>query len=95
MVNKSYIRTPKPDEQIKVEPSIAMVKDLLEEDVDGHVIYFYEEAAGIAKPDKKDNHRHVVGMPVISVKIGNQCYHGLCDIGASVSAIFAHYIKKL
>ena len=30
MVNKSYIRTPKPDEQIKVEHSIAMVKDLLE-----------------------------------------------------------------
>ena len=29
VVNKSYIRTPKPDEQIKVEPSIAMVKDLL------------------------------------------------------------------
>ena len=39
MVNKSYIRTVKPDEQIKLEPSIAMVKDLLEEDVDGHVIY--------------------------------------------------------
>ena len=26
VVNKSYIRTPKPDEQIKVEPIIAMVK---------------------------------------------------------------------
>ena len=87
MVNKSYIRTPKPDEQIKVEPSISMVKYLLEENVDGHVIYFCEEAAGIAKPDKKDKHRPVVGMPVISVKIGDHCYHGLCDIGASVSAI--------
>ena len=87
MVNKSYIRTPKPDEQIKVEPSIAMVKDLLEEDMDGHVIYFCEEAARIAKPDKKDKHRPVVGMPVISVKIGDHCYHGLCDMGASVSAI--------
>ena len=87
VVNKSYIRTPKPNEQIKVEPSIAMVKDLLEEDMDGHVIYFYEEAARIAKPDKRDKRRHVVGMPVISVKIGDHCYHGLCDIGASVSAI--------
>ena len=37
VVNKSYIRTPKPDEQIKVEPSVAMVKDLLEENIDGHV----------------------------------------------------------
>ena len=51
VVNKSYIRTPKPDE----EPNISMVKDLLEEDMDVHVIYFYEEAARIAKPDKKIN----------------------------------------
>ena len=35
VVNKSYIRAPKPDEQIKVEPSVAMVKDLLEENIDG------------------------------------------------------------
>ena len=87
MVNRSYTRTPKLDEQIKVEPSIAMVKDLLEEDIDGHVIYFCEEAARIAKPDKRDKHRPIVGMPVISVKIGDHCYHGLCDMGASVSAI--------
>ena len=66
-----------------------MVKDLLEEDMDGHVIYFCEEAARIAKPDKRDKHRPVVGMPVISVKIGDHCYHALCDMGASVSAI--HY----
>ena len=26
-------------------------------------------------------------MPVILVKIGDHCYHGLCDMGASVSAI--------
>ena len=57
MVNKSYVRTPKPDEQIKVEPNIAMVKDLLEEDMDGHVIYFCEEAARIAKPDGRDKNR--------------------------------------
>ena len=54
MVNKSYIRTPKPDEQIKVEPSVAMVKDLLEENIDGHVIYFCNEATRIAKPDKEE-----------------------------------------
>ena len=55
VVNKSYIRTPKPDEQIEVEPSIAMVKDLLEEDMDGHVIYFCEEAARIANLIKRIN----------------------------------------
>ena len=37
VVNKSYIRTPKPAEQIKVQPSVATVKDLLEENIDGHV----------------------------------------------------------
>ena len=26
-------------------------------------------------------------MPVISVKIGDHCNHGLCDMGASASAI--------
>ena len=26
-------------------------------------------------------------MPVVSVKIGDHCYHGLCDLGAGVSAI--------
>ena len=31
VVRKSYTRTPTPLEQIKVEPSIAMVKDLLVE----------------------------------------------------------------
>ena len=64
-----------------------MVKDLLEEDIDGHAIYFCNEATRIVKPDKTNNHRPVVGMPVVSVKIGDHCYHGLCDIGASVSAI--------
>ena len=92
MVRKSNTRTCTPPE-IKVEPSIAMVKDLLADNIDGHVIYFCEEAANIAKPDAKI-HRHVVGIPVISVKIGDHCYHGLCDMGASVSAIPFPYIMK-
>ena len=93
MVRKSNTRTPTPPEQIKVEPSIAMVKDLLVDNIEGHVIYLCDEAARIAKPDIKDKHRPVVGMHVISVKIWDHCYHGLCDVGASVSAI--PYIKKL
>ena len=86
MVRKSNTRTPTPSEQIRVEPSIAMVKDLLVDNIDGHVIYFCDEAANIAKPDAKI-HRPVVGMPIISVKIGDHCYCGLCDMGASASAI--------
>ena len=64
-----------------------MVKDLLVDNIDGHVIYFCNETARIAKPRDKDKPRPVVGMPVISVKIGDHCYHGLCDMGASASAI--------
>ena len=51
VVRKSNTRTPTPPEKIKVEPSIAMVKDLLVDNIDGHVIYFYNEAAKIARPD--------------------------------------------
>ena len=33
-------------------------------------------------------------MTVVSVKIGDHCYHGLCDLGASVSAIpFSLYFE--
>ena len=67
VVNKSNIRTHKPPEQVKVEPKIAMVKDLLADNIDGHVIYFCNEAARIARRDAKNKHRHVVGMSVISV----------------------------
>ena len=87
MVRRSNIKAPKPAEQIKVEPSVAMVKDLLVDNIDGHVIYFIGEATRIAKHDGKDKHRPVVGMPVVLVKIGDHCYHGLCDMGGSVSAI--------
>ena len=48
VVRKSNARTPTPSEKIKVEPSIAMAKDLLFDNIDGHVIYFCDEAAKIA-----------------------------------------------
>ena len=68
VVRKSYTRTPTPPEQIKVEPSIAMVKDLLVNNIDEHVIYFCGEAARTAKPDIKDKHRPIVGMPLFLLK---------------------------
>ena len=95
MVHKSNARTPTPPEQIKVEPSIATVKDLLVDNINGHVIYFCDEAARIAKPDEKDEHRPVVGMSVVSIKIGDHCYHGLCDLGASVSAIPFNFYQEI
>ena len=87
VVRKSYTLTPTPPKQIKVEASVAMVKYLLVDNIDGHVIYFCDEGTRIAKPDDKDKNKPVVGMPVVLVKIGDHCYHGLCDLGASMSAI--------
>ena len=58
VIHKSNIKAPKHSEQIKVEPSIAMVKDLLVENIDGHVIYFCEDAARIAKPIKESKDRN-------------------------------------
>ena len=71
-----------------------MIKDLLDEDLDGHVISFVGETANIARPDTKTR-RPIVGMPVISVKIGDHCYHGLCDMGASASAIPIDLYKEI
>ena len=59
------------------------------------MFYFCNETARIAKPCAKDKHRPVVGMPVISVKIGDHCYHGLCDMGASASAIPYNLYKEI
>ena len=94
VVRKSNTRTYTPPEQIKVEPSIAMVEDLLADNIDGHVIYFCEQAANIARPDAKI-HRPVVGMPIISVKVGYCCYHGLCDMGDRASAIPHSLYKEI
>ena len=68
VVCKSNIRAPKPAEEINVEPSVAMDNDLLVENIDGHVIYFCDEATIIAKPDEKDKHRPVIGMPLVLAK---------------------------
>ena len=34
-------------------------------------------------------------MPVVYVKIGDHCYHGLCDMGASASAIPHDLYKEI
>ena len=95
VVRKSYTRTPTPPERIKVEPSVAMVKDLLADNIDGHVIYFCDETARIAKPCARDKHRPVVGVPVISVKIGDHCCMA-CVIWVLVLVQYLlTYIKKL
>ena len=53
------------------------------------------ETYQIAKPCDTDKPRPVVGMPVISVKVGDHCYHGLCDMGSSASAIPIDLYKEI
>ena len=55
MVRKSNTRTYTPPEKIKVEPSIAMVKDLLVDNIDGHVIYFVMKLLELLDPILKIN----------------------------------------
>ncbi|KAK1602584.1 hypothetical protein QYE76_037578 [Lolium multiflorum] len=83
-VHKSEKKPIEPEEQIKVEPAVAIVKDLVTENVeDGHII-FCEDASNIVSHPNKSKQASV---PMLSVRIGDHCYYGLCDIGASISAI--------
>ena len=68
MVTKSYIRTPKPDEQIKVEPSIAMVKDLLEEDMDGMLFTSMKKLLELLNLMEKINIDLLLACPLFQLK---------------------------
>ena len=84
MVNKSAKKPIEPEEKINVEPAVAIVKDLVTENVeDGHII-FCEDASNIVSHPSKSRKASV---PMLSVRIGDHCYYDLCDIGASISAI--------
>ncbi|KAK1686746.1 hypothetical protein QYE76_047594 [Lolium multiflorum] len=83
-VHKSEKKPVEPEEQIKVEPAVAIIKDLVTENVeDGHIIFCEDASNIISHPNKPKQ----ASVPMLSVRIGDHCYYGLCDIGASVSAI--------
>ena len=84
VVNKSAKKPIEPEEPIKVEPAVAIVKDLVTENVeDGHIIFFEDASNIVSHPNKYRK----ASVPMLSVRIGDHCYYGLCDMGASVSAI--------
>ena len=77
--NKSNRRCSQPYEQVEVNSQI-LIKQLNEEySVD---VYLCEDATKVIKGISAK-----VGKPVISCSIGTSSYHGLCDIGASISVI--------
>jgi hypothetical protein len=84
VLKKSAKKAVEPDEQITINSPIAIVKDLITKNVEDEHIVFCEDASNIVSHPRKSRKTSV---PVLSVRIGDHCYYGLCDIGASSSAI--------
>jgi hypothetical protein len=84
VLNKSAKKALELDEQINVKPIVAIVTDLVTKNVeDGHIIFFEDASNIVSHPSRSRKTR----VPVLSIRIGDHCYYGLCDIGASSSAI--------
>src|SRR4051812_5958969 len=83
-MNKSERRTDEPEDQIKVDPQVAMVKDLVTNDVFDSNINFCAISTNIVTAKNKSP---ISGTLVVSVKIGDHNYYGLCNLGSSASAI--------
>ena len=69
-----------------------MVKDLTSENVEDVHIIFCEDASNIVSHPSSSRKTSV---PVLSVRIGDHCYYGLCDICASSSAIPYELYKEI
>src|SRR3954466_7726714 len=81
IINKSGRTTDEPEDVIKVKPQVALVKDLVTSDVEDSIISF---CVGSTKIVITNNKGPISGTPVVSVKIGDHNYYGLCDSGSSV-----------
>src|ERR1041385_7160942 len=84
IINKSGRRTDEPEDLIKVDPQVAMVKDLVINDVSDSKINFCVVSTNIVTAKNKIP---ISGTPVVSVKIGDHNYYRLCDLRSSASAI--------
>ena len=76
---------------IKVKPQVALVKDLVTTDIEESIISFCVVSTNIVTTKNKGP---ISGTLVVSVKIGDHNYYGLCDLGPNVSATPSHFIKR-
>jgi hypothetical protein len=74
VINKSAKNALEPDEQITVKHPNIVTKSV----EDGHII-FYEDASNIVSHPRRSRKTSV---HVLSFRIGDHCYYGLCNIGA-------------
>jgi hypothetical protein len=92
VLNKNARKALESNEQITIKSHVAIVKDLVTKNAeDGHII-FCEDASNIVSHPSRPRKTSV---PVLSVRIGDHCYYGLCDIGASSSAIQYELYKEI
>src|SRR4051812_20135048 len=82
--SKGTMKTMEPGKHLSDEPVVAIVKDTVTRNIEDEHIVFCEDASNIISHPGKTRKASV---PVLSVRIGDHCYYGLCDIGASSSAI--------
>ena len=61
-----------------------MIKDLVTSDIEESIISFCDVSTNTVTAKNKGP---ISGTPVVSVKIGDHNYYGLCDSGSNVSAI--------
>jgi hypothetical protein len=92
VLKKSAKKAVEPDEQITIKSPVAIVKDLITKNVEDEHIVFCEDASNIVSHPRKSRKTSV---PVLSVRIGDHCYYGLYDIGASSSAIPFELYKEI
>src|SRR3954467_9452175 len=78
------MKTMEPGKHLSDEPVVAIVKDTVTRNIKDEHIVFCEDASNIIYHPRK---ARKASVPMLSVKIGDHCYYGLCDIGASSSAI--------
>jgi hypothetical protein len=92
VLKKSAKKAIEPDEQIIIKSPVAIVKDLVTRNVEDEHIVFCEDASNIVSHPSRSRKTCV---PVLSVRIGDHCYYGLCDIGASSSVIPFKLYKEI
>jgi hypothetical protein len=87
IANKSARRCHEPYEQVEVKHQISAIKKLNEETPCD--VYLCEDSTKVIQGNITK-----VGKPIISCAIGTSWYHGLCDIGASISVIpYSPYLE--
>jgi hypothetical protein len=95
VLKKSAKKVVEPDEQITIKSLVAIVKDLVTKNVEDKHIVFCEDASNIVSHPSRSRKTSVPVLSVLSVRIGDHCYYGLCNVGASASAIPFKLYKEI